>query len=92
MGLSPEFSVHLAAQVLLALGAALMSGAQESWVADETRQAEMTPMYLRATQLRFLGIITGSLFSGALASYRALSADARRAARSWRSARPRSQS
>ncbi|MDN3241678.1 MFS transporter [Glycomyces tritici] len=66
MGLSAEFWVHLAAQVLLALGAALMSGAQESWVADETQRAEMTPVYLRATQLSFIGGITGSLLSGAL--------------------------
>ncbi|HEX2143440.1 MAG TPA: MFS transporter [Glycomyces sp.] len=67
-GLSPEFLVHLLAQVLLALGAALMSGAQESWVADETRKAEMTPVYLRATQLSFIGGIAGSLLSGALGS------------------------
>lgn len=68
MGFSAEFWVHLAAQVLLALGAALMSGAQESWVADETQRAEMTPVYLRATQLSFIGGITGSLLSGALGS------------------------
>jgi MFS transporter, DHA3 family, tetracycline resistance protein len=67
-GLSAEFWVHMAAQVLLALGAALMSGAQESWVADETQKAEMTPVYLRATQLGFIGGITGSLLSGALGS------------------------
>jgi DHA3 family tetracycline resistance protein-like MFS transporter len=67
-GLSAEFWVHLAAQVLLALGAALWSGALESWVADETRKAEMTPVYLRATQLSFIGGIAGSLLSGALAS------------------------
>lgn len=67
-GLTPEFWVHLAAQVLLALGAALGSGALESWVADETRKAEMTPVYLRATQLGFIGGITGSLLSGVLAS------------------------
>lgn len=67
-GLSPEFWVHMAAQVLLALGAALWSGALDSWVADETRKAEMTPVYLRATQLSFIGGIAGSLLSGALAS------------------------
>ncbi|MDA1362997.1 MFS transporter [Glycomyces luteolus] len=67
-GFSADFWIHLAAQVLLALGAALMSGAQESWVADETQQAEMTPVYLRATQLGFIGGITGSLLSGALGS------------------------
>ncbi|MCC3763422.1 MFS transporter [Glycomyces sp. TRM65418] len=67
-GLTSEFWVHLAAQVLLALGAALWSGALESWVADETRRAEMTPVYLRATQLGFIGGITGSLLSGVLAS------------------------
>jgi DHA3 family tetracycline resistance protein-like MFS transporter len=66
-GLSPEFWVHLVAQVLLALGAALWSGALDSWVADETRKAEMTPVYLRATQLGFIGGIAGSLLSGALA-------------------------
>jgi DHA3 family tetracycline resistance protein-like MFS transporter len=67
-GLSADFWIHVAAQVLLALGAALMSGAQESWVADETQRAEMTPVYLRATQLGFIGGITGSLISGALGS------------------------
>lgn len=68
-GLTPEFWVHLAAQVLLALGAALWSGALESWVADETQKAEMTPVYLRATQLSFIGGIAGSLLSGVLASF-----------------------
>jgi DHA3 family tetracycline resistance protein-like MFS transporter len=67
-GAFPVFASLLSAQVLIALGAALMSGAEESWVADETRRAEMTPVYLRATQLSFIGSIAGALLSGVLAS------------------------
>ncbi|MER5319553.1 MFS transporter [Streptosporangium roseum] len=63
-GVAPVFVNLLIAQGVLALGAALMSGAQESWVADETREAEMAGVYLRASQLGSVGTIVGSLLSG----------------------------
>ncbi|MFI6926015.1 MFS transporter [Nonomuraea spiralis] len=66
-GMIPTFVNLLIAQGVLALGAALMSGAQESWVADETREAEMARVYLRASQLGSAGTIAGSLLSGLVA-------------------------
>jgi DHA3 family tetracycline resistance protein-like MFS transporter len=68
-GLSPVFLNLLLAQVVVAMGAALMSGAQESWVADETRRNEMASVYLRATRLSFGGVIAGSLLSGVVATF-----------------------
>jgi DHA3 family tetracycline resistance protein-like MFS transporter len=66
-GLSPAFAALLAAQVLVALGAALMYGAQESWIADELAQEAMTPVYIRAGQLGLVGTIVGSLAGGLMA-------------------------
>jgi DHA3 family tetracycline resistance protein-like MFS transporter len=66
-GASPAYLNLLLAQAVLALGAALMSGAQDSWVADEIRESEMTPVFLRAARLGLVGTIAGSLLSGVLA-------------------------
>ncbi len=66
-GLSPAFAVLLAAQVLIAFGAALMYGAQESWIADELGEKEMTAVYIRSEQLGLVGVIVGSAGSGFMA-------------------------
>jgi MFS transporter, DHA3 family, tetracycline resistance protein len=66
-GSSPAFASLMAAQILVALGAALMYGAQESWIADELAQEAMTQVYIRAEQLGLAGAIVGSLISGFLA-------------------------
>ncbi|NUP15605.1 MAG: MFS transporter [Streptomyces sp.] len=66
-GASPAYLNLLLAQAVLALGAALMSGAQDSWAADELRESEMTPVFLRAARLGLVGTIAGSLLSGVLA-------------------------
>ena len=66
-GASPSFVSLLLAQAVLALGAALMSGAMETWAAEEIPESEMASVYLRATRLSFLGVIVGSLLSGVVA-------------------------
>jgi DHA3 family tetracycline resistance protein-like MFS transporter len=66
-GVSPAFAALLIAQVFIALGAALMYGAQESWIADELAQEATTHVYVRAGQLGLAGTVVGSLGSGFLA-------------------------
>ncbi|HEY1486484.1 MAG TPA: MFS transporter [Micromonosporaceae bacterium] len=66
-GLSPVFVNLLAAQILVGLGAALTYGAQQSWIADEMADVDMTTVYVRATQLGILGGIGGSAVSGVVA-------------------------
>jgi len=67
-GLSPGFTVQLVAQIPVGIGAALTFGAQEAWLADEAGETELTPVFLRATQLGLVGVIAGSILSGVLAS------------------------
>ncbi len=68
-GLSVHFAVLLIAQIPVGVGAALTSGAQEAWLADEAGETELTPVFLRATQLGLVGVIAGSILSGVLASW-----------------------
>lgn len=67
-GLSAHFAVQLAAQVPVGFGAALGFGAQEAWLADEAGQAELTKVFLRATQLGLIAGVAGSILSGVLAA------------------------
>jgi MFS transporter, DHA3 family, tetracycline resistance protein len=66
-GVSAAYPVLLSAQILVAIGAALMYGAQESWIADELGHDEMTQVYVRAEQIGLVGVIVGSIGSGLLA-------------------------
>ena len=67
-GLSAHFAVQLAGQVPVGFGAALGFGAQEAWLADEAGQAELTKVFLRATQLALIAGLAGSILSGVLAA------------------------
>jgi DHA3 family tetracycline resistance protein-like MFS transporter len=67
-GMSAHFAVLLIAQIPVGVGAALTFGAQEAWLADEAGETELTPVFLRATQLGLIGVIAGSILSGVLAS------------------------
>jgi len=64
--LSPAFVNLLAAQVGVALGAALIYGAEEAWVAGELPDAETTHLFVRGTQLGLIGTVVGSIASGLL--------------------------
>jgi MFS transporter, DHA3 family, tetracycline resistance protein len=66
-GSSAHFAVLLTAQIPIGFGAALSFGAQEAWLADETGETELTPVFMRATQLGLVGVIAGSILSGFLA-------------------------
>jgi MFS transporter, DHA3 family, tetracycline resistance protein len=70
-GSSPAFANLIAAQLVLGLGAALNSGAEEAWVADELvaqlGDDGMTSVYLRATQYGLIATVAGSLLSGVIA-------------------------
>jgi MFS transporter, DHA3 family, tetracycline resistance protein len=63
-GMSASFLNLALAQVVVGLGAALQDGAQSAWIADETDEEHMTPVYLRATQAGIVGAIIGSVGSG----------------------------
>jgi len=67
-GFTTNFPMLLAAQAILGAGAALQSGAQEAWIADELDETAMTPVYLRAAQLGTVGTLIGAALSGVLAS------------------------
>jgi MFS transporter, DHA3 family, tetracycline resistance protein len=67
-GISAHFAVQLTAQIPVGVGAALTFGAQEAWLADEAGETELTPVFLRATQLGLVGVIAGSILAGFLAS------------------------
>jgi MFS transporter, DHA3 family, tetracycline resistance protein len=65
--LSPAFPNLVCGQLIVGLGAALNSGAQEAWIADELGQDQMTGVYLRATQFGLIATVAGSLLSGVIA-------------------------
>jgi MFS transporter, DHA3 family, tetracycline resistance protein len=67
-GISAHFAVQLIAQIPVGVGAALTFGAQEAWLADEAGEIELTPVFLRATQLGLVGVIAGSILAGFLGS------------------------
>jgi DHA3 family tetracycline resistance protein-like MFS transporter len=65
-GVSPRFGVQLAGQIPVGVGAALGMGAQEAWLADESGDAELTSVFLRATQLGTIGGLVGAGLGGVL--------------------------
>lgn len=65
--LSPGFGNLMAAQVLVGLGIALASGAQEAWIADELGADRMTTVYVRATQVGIAFQIVGAVAAAGLA-------------------------
>jgi MFS transporter, DHA3 family, tetracycline resistance protein len=67
-GLSANYPVLLLGQFLIAVGAALMYGAEESWIADELGREDMTHVYVRVQQVGLVGFVVGAAGSGALAS------------------------
>jgi DHA3 family tetracycline resistance protein-like MFS transporter len=64
---SASFAVFVLAQVPIGVGAALMVGAQEAWLADESGSSELTSAFLRAGQWSLGGTLVGSVLGGLLA-------------------------
>ncbi|MFI5954780.1 MFS transporter [Cryptosporangium sp. NPDC051539] len=69
-GLLPVFYGILAAQVVGALGYALVSGALEAWIAGEVGTADLTRVYLRGSQAGLVGTLVGTAVSGLVAGVR----------------------
>ncbi|WP_062210334.1 MFS transporter [Streptomyces sp. NBRC 109706] len=66
-GLSPSFANLFIAQLFIGVGAALHTGAQDAWIADELDAGKLTPVYVLASQLTLLGTLCGALLSGVVA-------------------------
>jgi MFS transporter, DHA3 family, tetracycline resistance protein len=64
---SASFAVFVLAQVPIGVGAALIIGAQEAWLADESGSSELTSAFLRAGQWSLGGTLVGSVLGGLLA-------------------------
>jgi DHA3 family tetracycline resistance protein-like MFS transporter len=60
MGAVPTFAVIAGGQFVWGLGFTFLSGAREAWIADEIGEAEAAPVYLRAAQLRQVGLFLGT--------------------------------
>ncbi|MGX2993163.1 MFS transporter [Streptomyces sp. JNUCC 64] len=67
-GVLPFFLGIAAAQVVCALGFALVTGAQEAWVADEAGDRDLTRVYLRGSQAGLVGTLLGTVLSAGLAT------------------------
>lgn len=67
-GVSPAFGNLLVAQILLGVGIALVTGAEDAWIADELPKTEMTRVYVRASQFGIVAQVLGALGSGLLAA------------------------
>lgn len=67
-GLLPLFAGIAAAQVVRAFGFALVSGAQEAWIAGEIGEDRLARVYLRGTQAGLAGTLAGTMLSAAVAT------------------------
>ncbi len=62
------FFTILAAQIIWGIGYTFISGAQDAWLADEIGEENLTPTYLRASQLAQLATLAGIVINVSLAS------------------------
>jgi DHA3 family tetracycline resistance protein-like MFS transporter len=69
-GSLPVFGAVVLAQVVWGAGWTFISGARSAWLSDEVGQDKVAPVYLRAAQLRQLGLLAGIPISVALGSVR----------------------
>lgn len=69
-GAIPRFEAVLAAQILWAIGAACIDGAEEAWIAGEIGEDRVGPVFLRGAQLRQIGGVAGVLAGMGLGSIR----------------------
>ncbi len=69
-GLVPFFGAVLVCQFLWGLGYTFTSGAREAWIVDEVGEAKMGEVFLRSSQLVYIGDllgITGAALLGSIA-------------------------
>lgn len=68
VGLFPDFTIILAAQVLFGIGATFQSGASQAWIADELDNKGVGKVYLMGSQVYRVGGIVGIALGTALGS------------------------
>ncbi len=69
-GAIPLFGTIALAQVIMALGFAFITGAEEAWIASEVGEELVGHAYLRGSQVNALGTLVGIVISIAIASIR----------------------
>ena len=67
-GAFPLFGTIVLSQVVLALGAAFVTGAEEAWIASEVGEDRIGHVYLRGSQINALGTLVGIVISVVIAS------------------------
>jgi DHA3 family tetracycline resistance protein-like MFS transporter len=67
MALFPSFSIILLAQIIWAMGATFVSGADNAWITDEMKGQQLESVFLRGTQLGYLFTFLGMICSVGLA-------------------------
>jgi MFS transporter, DHA3 family, tetracycline resistance protein len=68
VGLFPDFTIILAAQVLFGVGATFQSGASPAWIADELDNKGVGQVYLMGSQVARVGGIVGIVLGTVLGS------------------------
>ncbi len=68
VGLFPDFTIILAAQVLFGVGATFQSGASQAWIADELDNKGVGKVYLMGSQVYRVAGIVGIVLGTALGS------------------------
>ncbi len=69
-GSFPRFDVIVACQILFGVGATLMDGAEQAWIADEVGEGRVGHVFLRSTQVGLLAGLLGAAISVGLGSVR----------------------
>ena len=69
-GAFPVFVVILLSQVVAGLGYTFLSGATEAWLADEVGEEHLGRIFLRSSQLGYIGGFLGTLMGVGLATIR----------------------
>ncbi len=67
-GAFPLLGAVLLAQVISGIGYTFLSGALEAWIADESGEADLTPLFVKATQMGQMGGLLGVALSAGLGS------------------------
>ncbi len=69
-GSIPQFLMIMIGQAMFGIGATLIDGAEQAWIADEVGESDIGRVFIRSSQIGLLGGLLGALLSVVLASQR----------------------
>ncbi len=69
-GSIPQFLAIMVGQAMFGIGATLIDGAEQAWIADEVGESNVGRVFMRSAQIGLLGGLLGAPLSVALASMR----------------------